>query len=189
MLCDSCGASAPFVDDRHIRERIERLELATRFRPIHIQVLILDATPPARPADYFYRVTKDRSLRTVESRNYFDELTASSGVPPNDEMEEESALDAFQRRGLFLTYLVECPIQENSEVAGVIQRAAPMLLKRLKASYRPKFVALLSQPLEELIPVLRNSGWSDQLILDDGRPFVNASRLRERLSEAPVKAL
>ncbi len=51
-VCDGCGMQA---DDAHIRRRIERLELATRFRPIHIQALLIDAAPPSRSEDYFYR--------------------------------------------------------------------------------------------------------------------------------------
>ena len=49
-VCDGCGAQ---VDEAHIRQRIERLELATRFRPIHIQVLLLDAAPPAETRRLF----------------------------------------------------------------------------------------------------------------------------------------
>ena len=56
-VCDGCGAVA---DDKHIRERIERLELATRFRPVHIRALLIDAAPPPRVEDYFYRAAKDR---------------------------------------------------------------------------------------------------------------------------------
>lgn len=49
-VCDGCGVQA---DGDHIRRRIERLELATRFRPIHIHVLLVDAAPPSRLEDYF----------------------------------------------------------------------------------------------------------------------------------------
>ena len=191
IACDGCGVVA---DDRHIRERIERLELATRFRPIHIQVLLLDVAPPARPEDYFYRVATKRSVRSTESQSYVNELISCFGTPLLGEMEEEPAFDAFQRRGLFLAYLVECPILENAEWARAINRAAPILLKRLQISYRPKFVAILSQPLEGLIPVLQNAGWSDRLILDEGKPFatpfLDGSRWRSgRLAEGLKKAL
>jgi hypothetical protein len=189
-VCDSCGALA---DDRHIRERIERLELATRLRPVHIQVLLLDAAPPARPEDYFYRVAKDRSGRSAESRNCFDELIMCSGLPQPREIGEESGLDDFQRRGLYVAYAVECPVRDDAELENAVKRAAPTLLKRLQTSYRPKFVTILSRPLDQLIPVLHDTGWSDRLILDDGKPFAspfqsisgaNAGRLAERLRSA-----
>src|ERR1700685_3227105 len=95
-VCDSCGAR---VDDAHIRQRIERLELATRFRPVHISVLLIDAAPPARFEDYFYRATSEPSERSPESRAYFDELARTAGVGQVPVVSEEAALTEFQRRG------------------------------------------------------------------------------------------
>ncbi len=172
-LCDSCGAPA---DDRHVRERIERLELATRLRPVHIQVLLLDAAPPPRPEDYFYRAAQDRSVRSEGARNYFDELIASPGTAAAGEIGEEVALEGFQRRGLFLAYAVECPVQDNAALAHAVGRVVPTVLKRLQISYRPKCVAVLSESLQGLIPVLQDAGWADSLILDEGRPFASPFR-------------
>jgi hypothetical protein len=155
-ICDGCRAPA---DDRHIRERIERLELATRFRPIHMQVLVLDAAPPARPEDYFYRAAKDRAVSSPEFRQYFDDLAGTSALSEAGAVDEESALDSFQRRGLFLAHLVECPIADELELARAIERAAPTMLKRLQVSYRPKFVAPLSPNLEQFLTKLRDAGW------------------------------
>ncbi len=76
-VCDSCGAQ---VDDAHIRQRIERLELATRFRPVHISVLLIDAAPPVRFEDYFYRATSNRAERSPTSREYFDALVKCAGA-------------------------------------------------------------------------------------------------------------
>ena len=50
-FCDGCGAT---VDAEHTRQRIARLELATRYRPIHIKTLLLGVAPPAHISDYFY---------------------------------------------------------------------------------------------------------------------------------------
>jgi hypothetical protein len=168
--CDSCGAPA---DDRHVRERIERLELATRLRPVHIQVLLLDAAPPPRPEDYFYRVAGNRSARSADARNHFDELIACSGTNAAGEIDEEAALEAFQRRGLFLAYAVECPVKDDAALANAVGRVVPTLLKRLQLSYRPKYVAILSESLQGLIPVLQEAGWADRLVLDEGRPFAS----------------
>ena len=74
-LCDGCGAQ---VDEAHIRSRIERLEQATRFRPIHIQVLLLAAAPPSQPEDDFYRAATAAN-RSFASQTFFDELTKSIG--------------------------------------------------------------------------------------------------------------
>jgi hypothetical protein len=168
VVCDGCGAQA---DDAHIRARIERLELATRFRPIHIQVLLIDAAPPARPEDYFYAVTKDRSIRSVASRAYFDELMKCAGFAADAAIQEESALAEFQRRGLFLASAIECPIRDATELEVAVRNAAPTVLLRLKSSYKPKHVALLSKPARELIGPLSEGDWKDRLILDGARPF------------------
>jgi hypothetical protein len=57
-ICDGCGAA---VDAEHIRARIMRLELATRFRPVHIQTLLVGVAPPERAEDYFYASEKGAS--------------------------------------------------------------------------------------------------------------------------------
>jgi hypothetical protein len=50
-VCDGCGAA---VDAEHIRQRIERLEMATRYRPVHIQTLLVGTAPPKETEDYLY---------------------------------------------------------------------------------------------------------------------------------------
>jgi hypothetical protein len=55
-ICDGCGAT---VDAEHIRARIERLELATRYRPVHIQTLLVGVAPPEEAANYFYASEKE----------------------------------------------------------------------------------------------------------------------------------
>jgi hypothetical protein len=168
-ICDGCGQPA---DANHTRERIERLEMATRFRPIHIHTLAIDACPPAPLSDFFYNLGIER---TAAGRARFDELSkcaadaatkvATSGV--ND----EAVLIEWQRRGLFLAYAVDCPIADPAVLGAALERAGKTLVLRLNTSYRPKFVALLSKPTAGLIPILQSAGWSDKLILDAGQPF------------------
>jgi len=43
LPCDGCGQPA---SAEHIARRLQRLEWATRFRPIHIQALLLAAFRP-----------------------------------------------------------------------------------------------------------------------------------------------
>lgn len=167
-VCDGCGAVA---DDKHIRERIERLELATRFRPVHIQVLLVDAAPPPRIEDYFYRAAQDREVRSAKGRDYFDRLMKAAGPTTGPGVPEEAALGDFQRRGLFLTYVVECPVAAPHDLGNRVARLFPTLLKRVQLSYRPKAVALLSDPSSELIEDFRAAGWGGCLVLDEGAPF------------------
>lgn len=183
-LCDSCGRT---VDAEHIRRRITRLEQATRFRPIHIHALVIDACPPAEPADFFYNVAADRLARSTQASQYFGELgicaadaAAKSGAGV---VNEEAVLTEWQRRGLFLGYPIECPYDSEAELTDRIRRSEKTLLLRLQTSYKPKFVALISESTTGLIDSLRANGWGERLILDGEKPFFGPG-FGVRLSEA-----
>jgi hypothetical protein len=167
-VCDACGVR---TDEDHIRRRVERLELATRYRPVHIKILLLDGAPPARLEDFFYQATKDRSTRSQASRMYFDELVKCAGIPVGPDLREESALTDFQRRGFFLTSAVECPFEEQSDPLGALRRLAPTVMKRVQTSYNPSYVVPLSPPTQELIRLFGLVGWGDRLVLNKGVPF------------------
>ena len=95
-LCDGCGAQ---VDEAHIRSRIERLEHATRYRPIHVQVLFLAAAPPSKPEDDFYRAATS-AKRSAASQMFFDEISKSIGRKPGDTADEEATLGGISARRL-----------------------------------------------------------------------------------------
>lgn len=167
-VCDGCGSR---TDEDHVRRRVERLELATRYRPVRIKVLLLDGAPPPRIEDYFYQATKDRSVRSIASRAYFDELLKTAGVVTGKEIQEEPALADFQRRGFFLAYAVECPFEDQPDPQGALRRLAPTVLKRVQNSYLPAYVVPLSPPTQELIRLFGLVGWGDRLVLNNGAPF------------------
>ena len=192
-VCDGCGGT---VDDAHIRARIERLEMATHYRPIHIQVLLLDAAPlSSRPEDFFYRAASDRSKRSANSRTYFDALIKCTAEDPARFTREADALAEFQRQGLFLTNVVECPV--DADVPAAIARCAPSLLKRIQFSYKPKYLALISPAIAFLIPALSQGNLAERLILNAGAPFDlgsgnrgnDAADLANRVSEKLVKSV
>ena len=170
QVCDGCGAQA---DGAHIRRRIERLELATRFRPIHIQVLLIDAAPPTRREDYFYHAT-NRGDRSQSSRDYFDEIAKCSGLTINPEMNEESTLAEFQHRGFYLAHVRECPAERTDEWDGALGRLGTVMIRRVEKSYKPKYIVLLSASLGKLIPQFERSEMRDRLILDHGKPFLSS---------------
>ena len=196
MRCDGCGKT---VSDEHIRERIARLELATRFRPIHIGVLFLSDVPPPRLNDYFYQPAKDLAERSIESRRLLGELLLAAGIAWEPEQgSEEEALAEFQHRGYFLAYCCECPPENpqrgamnmpaewraNEEVREEVRRLGATIVQRIQFSYKPKKIALIGSATGEMIPLLERAGLKDRLILDDGRPFedaVSASRSAQSL--------
>jgi hypothetical protein len=183
MRCDGCGKT---VSDQHIRERIARLELATRFRPIHIGILFLADVPPPRMNDYFYHPAKDPAERSVESRRLLGELLLAAEIPWDPvQGDEEAALAEFQRRGYFLAYCCECPPESaeqgstkiteeqgaNEGIGEEVRRLGTTLVRRVQYSYKPKRIALLGLATGDMIPFLERAGLKDGLILDDGNPF------------------
>jgi hypothetical protein len=172
-VCDGCGAQ---VDDAHIRQRIERLEQATRFRPVHISVLLVDAGPPARPEDYFYRATATPSDRSPAGREYFDALIRSAGLDVREQPNEATALAEFQRRGFFLIGAIECALANPADAQKAIEQVAPALLRRVGVSYKPKSIAMLSVATQPLVAAFRQSDWARRLILHDQKPFDGPAR-------------
>jgi len=122
--------------------------------------------------DFFYRVSKP-AARSVAARMYFSELAKLAGVKPGLEGPEESTLAEFQRRGFFLAYAVECPVEDYNDLAPAVRRLAPTVVKRIQSSYQPKYIAPISQATQELVKLFQMTGLSDRLLLSDGAPFVD----------------
>jgi hypothetical protein len=174
-ICDGCGE--PVAGD-HIRQRIERLELSTRFRPIHIQVLLIDAASPAHCSDFFYNAASPLSSRSAAAQCYFAELAKLAGAATSSHRQLDATLAEFQHRGFFLASAVECPIEDSYDTRAAVRRRASTVVLRVRASYKPKYVALLSEPTQELIEPLRAAGWVERLILDHGAPFASPAAIR-----------
>ena len=136
-VCEGCGTR---TDEAHIQSRTERIELAGRSRPTQIKVLFLDSSPPVRMEDYFYKSAADRSVRSLASRMYFDELVKATGAPAHSSAQEEAALTDFRRKGFFLSYGVECPFEAEGELHAALRRLAPTALKRVQYSDRKSVV-------------------------------------------------
>jgi hypothetical protein len=184
-VCDGCLQPA---SDEHIARRFQRLELATRFRPIHIQLLILAEAPPSRPQDYFYYLPAEfaerggpaRQVRGGLSRVMFDELMGAVGIRAEGK-NDESCLAEFQRLGLFLADSLECPVEDvvpgvregqvHANAFELSHRFGPTIVKRILHSYKPKHIALLSARTRHLIPFLEQAGLRDRLLLYQGLPL------------------
>jgi hypothetical protein len=183
----------------HLRRRTQRLELATRFRPIHIECLILYSAPPVRMEDYFYKAAQNGNERGAESRAFFDALLAAAGVEATPGKDEETLLEEFQRKGSYLAACCECPLEE----AGIAEEKvadlfADDVVKRIKFSYRPKRVVLVSRELKALAGHLRAAGLAEGLLQNEGEPVELplrydagtgaefASRLRSIIRESTI---
>jgi hypothetical protein len=171
IVCDGCGLPA---SAGHMAQRLERLELATRFRPIHTNVLFVTLEPMVRVEDDFYR--------PPESRGFFGSFLTALDISPDADGpgSDPASLLEFQRRGYYLTYLSECPVTprpsadsnaDGNPALDCIPRLAPTLVKRIRFNYKPKYVALLGTTLQPLIEILQQSGIGPLLLLDRGRPL------------------
>ncbi len=153
ILCDGCGRPA---SPDHIAGRVARLERATRFRPVHMNVLFLASAPLTRPEDDFYG--------SPQSRAFFESLMDALDIaPPAAEASRESdrtgdqaaRLAEFQRKGYYLSYLAECPIpDETDSIAAAISALGPALIRRIRFNYKPKHIALLGSNMAPLIGIL-----------------------------------
>lgn len=161
IFCDGCGIAA---SPEHIQQRLARLELATRFRPTHIAVLIVIASPDVRGD--FYNAARPLSLRD----QLLDGLGIASAPHSADAaVVTESRLAEFQRRGFYLAAVSECPLADET-CAQSIARLAETLLKRIRLSYKPKAVVLVSESLAPILAPLADS--PGIRVLPDGKPVV-----------------
>ncbi len=161
--CDSCGRSA---SPEHIHDRMERLQLATRYRPIHISLLLVCAAAPRRAADDLY--AWEQQGASAEASEYLAGLLQSVGVDAARGPAEQ--LTEFQRRGAYLARLVECPIEAGANFERVAAEYGPVLVKRILHSYKPRHIALLDPVARGLADTLRAAGLGDRLVAD-GQPI------------------
>jgi len=146
LPCDGCGQLA---SAEHIARRLQRLEWATRFRPIHIQALLLAASAPEADSEFLY---SPQAPFTGLAGDLLSALSISTAGKSNDEV-----LADFQKRGLFLVYLLECPFApgiEATEAVDVLDRHLPQAVARVRRSLKPKRVLVLSQDLQRFLPQL-----------------------------------
>jgi len=177
-ICDGCGLPS---SDEHIALRIRRVELASRFRPVHIAILFLAESPPESLEDYFYYPAESPSRRARLSRALFDELMQGLGMAPPPGSSDAAFLLEFQKRGFFFADCLECPVADvvpgvregtaKANAHELAHRYGPVILKRIEHSYKPKHVVLLSTRTRHLIPLLHQAGWGDRLLLYQGLPL------------------
>ena len=146
LPCDGCGQLA---SAEHIARRLQRLEWATRFRPIHIQALLLAASAPEADSEFLY---SPGARFTGLAADLLSALSISTAGKSNEEV-----LAEFQKRGLFLVYLLECPFALGTaatEAVDVLDRHLPQAVARIRRSLKPKRVLVLSQDLQRFLPQL-----------------------------------
>ena len=161
-LCDGCGqAAAP----EHLRRRLQRLEWATRFRPIHIQIVFLSRVSSERDEEFLYAETeKEFAGEALALLNAVG--IAGKGRP------REAVLTEFQRRGCFLAHVLECPTEGASqeELERLVAARLPRVVTRLKRSLKPKRVTVISRLLRPHLAWLKETGLEAEIAMQEEFP-------------------
>src|ERR1700675_878873 len=164
ILCDGCGQCA---SAEHLARRLQRLEWATRYRPIHLHTLLLGAISPLAPVEFLYSPEKTHS---GEAAN----LVAAAGISISGKS-ADAIQSEFQRRGIYLTHVLECPLDVPSTGPDFLTNAfitrLPALFTRIRRSLKPRRLALISRSLTPLIERFASAQLNCELVLDDGRAF------------------
>ncbi len=164
LPCDGCGQPA---SPDHFARRLQRLEWSTRYRPVHIQTLLLCAFPPAQDSCFLYSEVLPPD---GEAAHLLDALQIPwEGKPPG------SYVGEFQKRGLFLMHLLECSLDQPSLTEeGLRSRLAahlPLATARIRRSLKPKRVLLISPELREVTGELTESFLGCPVLLHLDKPF------------------
>jgi len=139
LPCDGCGQPA---DLTHISRRVQRLEWATRYRPIHIQSLVVSGISPATDDEFLYN---PQASFGGEAGNILRSAAVST-----EENRPESVLAEFQKRGLMLIHVLECPLSPEAsalEVRPILEKWLAATVRRIRRSLKPKRVLLVSPVL------------------------------------------
>ena len=172
LPCDGCGQLAT---DAHIARRLQRLEWATRFRPIHIHTLLLGGIPSQRDDEFLY---SPQTSIAGEASTILQAVKIST-----QGKSKEALLAEFQKLGLMLTHVLECPLETHtcgSESHRLIQNHLPAAVIRMRRSLKPKRVLLLSGHLQLLADQLHQ--------MDLGCPVLPSPSGTYLLSANPAEA-
>jgi hypothetical protein len=164
LPCDGCGQPGSLD---HFARRLQRLERSTRYRPVHIQTLLLGAFPPTQDSSFLYCEVLPLD---GEAAQLFDALQIPwEGKPP------ASFLGEFQKRGLFLMHLLECPVEKGSLTEEGLQSRLeahlPLAAARIRRSLKPKRVVLISSELRGVAGKLTESSLGCPVMLHLDKPF------------------
>src|SRR5262249_17505243 len=115
LVCDGCGQVA---SAEHIARRLQRLEWATRYRPVHINTVLLGSVTPSSDAEYFY---SPEGHFSGEAKLLADVAGLIALDRPREQVHA-----GFQRGGFFAIHVLECPF-----AGGVGKSVAELLSTRL----------------------------------------------------------
>src|ERR1041385_6434655 len=111
LLCDGCGQLAT---QAHIARRLKRLENMTRYRPIHVQVLLLGVAGSEQDSDDLYSTQGEFCGEGAD-------VLRALGIEQNGRSVEE-VLTKIHRQGFLLTHALECPVSGAAAKRDAMRR-------------------------------------------------------------------
>jgi hypothetical protein len=184
LVCDGCGQTA---SGEHIARRLRRLEWTTRYRPVHINTLLLGAFSPQEERDFLYA---PGGAFHGEAALLLDALGISTAGKAADAVHAE-----FQRAGFFLTHVLECPLDkvagQGAEASALLTKRLEPVATRIRQSLKPKRVVLISRALGPILEKIIALELGCPVVLDNGKLFEfdgpalgnTVARLREVLAD------
>jgi len=171
VVCDGCGQTVP---PEHWRRRIERLQWASRFRPVHIRQLVICEAPPENPADELYLPATGADA-PGPTHWLVEAFLEAYGLPPA--VSREVLLKTLQHHGIFVAEAVECPVEPSVRDRLLVERER-ILYERIRFSYRPRHLLLLTERLRALPEWLRESAIPYEQLPATAGPRVIAAALK-----------
>jgi len=167
LICDGCGRAA---DQEHIARRLKRLENMTRYRPVHVQALFIEAVTPDADTDYLYSAESAFGGQGAELLGALRIDSAGRTV--------EATLAEFQRRGYVLAHLMECPGAWPEAAAGeaAIEGRIGATMTRIRRSFKPKRIILVGEELARFVATFQEASLGAELVVGEAG---GACRLRE----------
>ena len=172
LRCDGCGQVG---SPEHIARRLRRLEWATRYRPVHMQTLLLGGVAPRDDAEFLY-------APGGEFRGEGEALLRAVGIPFAGKSSETVHAE-FQSAGFFLTHILECPLESSPKSAtnasNLMREHLPAVASRSRRSLKPKRVMLVTEMPPEVVRDVLVLDLGCEMILNDGKPFVLTPSVKE----------
>jgi hypothetical protein len=187
VVCDGCGQSASAT---HLTARFKRLEWTTRYRPLHINTLLLGAVAPANDFEFIY----------ADADPFRGEAAALLQVAGIEAANKSPGVihHEFQRVGLFVAYVLDCPLETvfngAGELGALLAKRIPATLTRIRRSIKPKRVALIAPELDPFLAQFTSATLEWAVLLDGCKAFKldesgeAIERLRSALSQPAAAA-
>lgn len=164
LTCDGCGQPASV---EHFARRLQRLEWATRYRPVHMQALLISAVSPLANEDFLYWPAGEYQ---GEAAQLLDAIGIVHRGRPAD-----AVLTEFQKRGLYLTHVLECPMEfgvgDKVELATLLDVRFNAVCAKIRRSLKPKRLVIFSPQMRSIAHRFASADLGCTVELDNSKPF------------------